>query len=105
MNPTIKTMEKITQHIRFGVICRGTSLPSWQKTVLEKLILETDIELKLVIFQGNQQHEKQTAVSSSSLWNLYYRQRVQKKSAVLQFIFCNECLIIISFFCAYYTIY
>lgn len=77
-------MKKTGRHIRFGIVCGSTHLHLWQEMVVMKLISETDIELKLVILEGNQQREKRTATSSSSLWNLYYRYRVQKKSTTLK---------------------
>jgi len=80
-----------TRHIRFGVICENKKLLAWQKEVIEILISEADVELKLLIFENDRLGKKRTGkpVQSSSIkpgisWNLYYRYLVRKKSKALQ---------------------
>lgn len=84
-------MIKPLRHIRFGVICSNTLLYAWQKIVIEKLIAEADIELKLVVFESDKSSEKNQDSSgynsfflSGVLWKLYYQQYVEKKSDALQ---------------------
>ena len=80
---TKNKVENSSRHIGFGIICEDSWLYAWQKTTLEKLMSENDVELKLVVFHNNRENEIGKTGNPSWLWK-YYRNRVLKKSSILK---------------------
>lgn len=76
-------MRNDSEQIRFGVICNKAEMPSWQKSVIQKLISVSDIEFKLVIFNGAEHYVQQSS-SSKGLWKYFYQNYVSKKASVLK---------------------
>jgi len=76
-------MKHVSRQIRFGVICEGKSLLTWQKRTVQKLVAETFVELGLVIFSVNKNGSKVKLNASSCLWRLFKKHRIQKKSPAL----------------------
>jgi len=84
-------MKNALANIRFGVVCDGTKIPTWQKMIIQKLVTETDIELKLVMFEAPQitigsgaDSLQNPSDNQGGFWSIYYKYRIKKKSKALQ---------------------
>ncbi len=77
--------------MQFGIMCNSNELCAWQELVIQKLLAENHVQLKLVIFQNYRDNNPSTALQktippckSGFLWNLYNRYLVIGKSKALK---------------------
>lgn len=83
-------MKNTSGRFKFGVICGSNGLNAWQKTTVQNLVAEDDIDLKFVVIDQSHIIQKRNKILTSWLWRFYFKFRIERLLAALQPVKSDE---------------